>query len=100
MAKHGMLTHRAQGDLSACGLRIPSEYLTSNMGDVTCRSCNRENPRNKPQKSRSTPGYADPDFKGTGALRCFHCDRPIVEHPVARVCPFPPAMVDQGLTSR
>lgn len=101
MAKHAMLTHRAsEGELSACGLRIPPEYLTSVMGNVTCRSCNRENTRNYRSKSRSTPGYADPDFKGTGALFCFHCGRPFVEHPLARVCPFPPQLVDPGVTAR
>lgn len=98
MAKHGMLTHRhGLGGLSACGLRIPSEYLTSNMGDVTCRSCNRENTRNYRSKSRSTPGYADPDFRGAGVLACFACGRLIIEHP-GWPCPFPPVqgvMVDR-----
>jgi hypothetical protein len=88
-----MLTHRtSDGDLSACGLRIPTEYLTSVMGNVTCRSCNRENTRNYQPKAR-TSGYGDSNFPGTGALSCFHCGRPIREHPVARVCPFPPAML-------
>jgi hypothetical protein len=100
MAKRGMLTHRTGlDDLSACGLRIPESNLTDDMSNVTCRSCNRENTRNTRsqanRKARSSPGYNDPDYRGTGALRCFHCDRPIVEHPLARVCPFPPAM---GLT--
>ena len=86
MAKHGMLTHRStETELSACGLRIPSEYLTDLMSNVTCRSCNRENTRNNRsdanRKARSMPGFADPDFKGTGFLKCALCDRPILEHP-------------------
>ena len=98
MAKHGMLTHRAtEGELSACGLRIPAEYLTSNMGDVTCRSCNRENTRNNRsdanRKARSMPGFADPDFKGAGVLDCYQCGRKIREHP-RWPCSFPPV---QGL---
>ena len=96
LAKHGMLTHRStETELSACGLRIPSEYLTSKLADVTCRSCNRENTRNnRPQKTRSMPGFADPDFKGAGVLDCYQCGRKIREHP-RWPCPFPAV---QGLT--
>lgn len=34
--------------------------------------------------------YNDVDHKGHGIILCYNCDRPVVEHPIGRFCPFPP----------
>lgn len=99
-----MLTHlKRSGSMSACGKSIPyPEYLTSDVGSVTCGSCVRRGSARSMagRKAWNTPGHADPDYRGTGVLKCFHCDRPIRDHPKARVCPFPPVMVEPVERSR
>lgn len=38
--------------------------------------------------------YNDQESSGAGILRCYLCDRPIVEHPIGR-CPFPSVISKQ-----
>lgn len=78
------------GDLSSCGMQIPSSHLTEVEDQVSCLSCQRHfNPTVRSYASkRGTTGYADAQFPGLGVLRCYLCDRPIRDHPVAQPCPF------------
>lgn len=84
-----MLTHlKRSGSMSACGKSIPyPDYLTDDVESVTCGSCSRKydgsfNARSVAnRKARMSPGYSDPDFKGTGYLKCALCGNPILEHP-------------------
>jgi hypothetical protein len=41
---------------------------------------------------RSKEPYEGPDFAGKGKLRCYICDRPIIEHPIGLPCPFSPVL--------
>lgn len=38
---------------------------------------------------QSNKRYADPDYPGKGKLLCYVCDKPTIEHPISRPCPFP-----------
>ncbi len=38
--------------------------------------------------------YNDQDSSGAGILRCYRCDRLVIEHPIGR-CPFPAVTTKQ-----
>ncbi len=45
--------------------------------------------RTSPVTNRNRATYGDSNFKGTGKLLCYFCDRPIRDHPQIGPCPFP-----------
>lgn len=45
--------------------------------------------RTTPVTKRNRGTFGDHNFKGTGKLRCYICNRPIRDHPVIGPCPFP-----------
>lgn len=74
----GSLRSFSEG-LACCGMQIPDSHRTLNEAEATCRSCLYVmNPTPRPQTRKA---YSDPQFVGTGFLKCALCGTAIREHP-------------------
>lgn len=82
--------------LTKCGKHLNPERLTKSDHKVTCRACQRSghgptssyraNQSAGQTLARTSPNYGDPNFKGTGKLRCLLCGRPYRDHPQIKLC--------------